>query len=83
MPVVVTDSGGNTSYIEKIVYNVDGDEHVLYKEPIVEVSGNLPLSFTGTRQKALDDYSVYGTAAGAGVETENLFDYTAKDTSKG
>ena len=46
------------------------------------ITGTLPITFR-SNGTALIDYRIYGTADGAGVETENLFDPTATDTSKG
>ena len=42
----------------------------------------LPATFQ-TSGADVVNYQVYGTPDGVGEETENLFDYTAKDTSKG
>ena len=39
--------------------------------PEQEITGTLPLSFIGKAQKALTDYTLYGTSEGAGVETES------------
>lgn len=40
---------------------------------ITTLTGTLPMSFK-SKGEALTDYQIYGTADGAGVETENLFD---------
>ena len=48
-----------------------------------EITGTLPLTFTSRAAGALKNYRIFGTAAGAGVETGNLFDYTARDTNNG
>lgn len=50
---------------------------------IQEITGALPLYVRSRASQILKNYIIYGTASGAGVETENLFDYTAKDTENG
>lgn len=40
------------------------------------ITGGLPLTFRA-KGGALTDYTVHGTAEGAGVQTENLFDFNA------
>ena len=39
-----------------------------------ELSGTLPLNVRSRASQALKNYIIYGTASGAGVETENLWD---------
>lgn len=40
--------------------------------PITEITGTLPLHFKSRVTSALKNYLIFGTAEGAGVETENL-----------
>lgn len=42
-----------------------------------ELSGTLPLTVRSRASQALKNYIIYGTASGAGVETENLADFIA------
>lgn len=42
---------------------------------IQEITGTLPLYVRSRASQILENYIIYGTASGAGVETENLFDY--------
>lgn len=51
--------------------------------PEITITGTLPLTYTSRAEHALKNYTVYGTSAGAGVETVNLFDKDAKDTNNG
>ena len=44
-----------------------------YFDAYTEINGNLPFSFKSRAEHNLKNYTVYGTANGAGVETENLF----------
>lgn len=46
-----------------------------------EVTGNLPLSFNARADHNLKNYRVYGTAAGAGAQTVNLFPVLTSTTS--
>lgn len=46
------------------------------------LTGSLPLTFRA-KGGDLTDYTVHGTAEGAGVQTENLFDKNATDTNNG
>ena len=48
-----------------------------------EITGTLPLTFNSRAEHALTDYTVHGTAEGAGVETENLFDSTKRQSYEG
>lgn len=54
-----------------------------YYDAYSEVSGSLPLVYESRIEHILKNYALYGTASGAGVETKNLFDKDARDTSKG
>lgn len=49
---------------------------------ISTITGVLPLTFR-SNGTALSNYRIYGTAEGAGVETENEFDKNAQDTENG
>ena len=49
---------------------------------ISTITGVLPLTFRANGS-ALIDYRIYGTADGAGVQTENLFDKDAQDKENG
>lgn len=49
---------------------------------IAELTGTLPMTFR-SNGTALIDYRVFGTASGAGEQTENLFDKDARDTENG
>lgn len=44
--------------------------------PEITITGTLPLTYTPRAEQTLKNYALYGSASGAGVETENLFDYT-------
>lgn len=46
------------------------------------ITGSLPLTFQA-KGGALTDYTVYGTAEGTGVQTENVFNPNAQDPSNG
>ena len=63
-------------------YYLDENDYK-YKANDEELTGTLPLTFNSRVAGALEDYTVYGDSDGSGVETENLFDYTAKDTDNG
>ena len=52
-------------------------------DPYTTLTGTLPLSFNSRIEGALKNYRVYGTASGAGIKTEQLFDMNAKDTDNG
>lgn len=56
---------------------------IKYFDAYTEITGTLPLSFNSRVSGALKNYRVYGTAAGAGVQTINLLDVRATDTSNG
>lgn len=60
-----------------------GQKLAAMSAPVVDITGTLPLSFTARAQQALRNYRFYGTSEGAGGETENLFNYRAKDTANG
>lgn len=47
-----------------------------YYDAYSEVSGSLPLVYESRVEHVLKNYVLYGTASGAGVETENLCDCT-------
>ena len=49
-----------------------GDEKVY--DPYTEITGYLPMIFKSRATVALKNYRIHGTADGAGVETENLWD---------
>ena len=51
--------------------------------PDYTITGTLPLSFNSRVAGALKNYRIYGDSDGSGVQTENLFDYTAQDTDNG
>ena len=53
-----------------------GDEKVY--DPYTEITGYLPLIFKSRAAVALKNYRIHGTADGAGVETENLWDWKNK-----
>lgn len=48
-----------------------------------EISGPLPLTFSAREPQTLKNYRIFGTAAGAGVQTINLLDVDARDTANG
>ena len=48
-----------------------------------EVDGSLPLTFDSRAEHALTDYTIYGTSAGAGAQTAQLFNKNATDTANG
>ena len=52
-------------------------------DPYTTLTGTLPFSFNSRVAGGLKNYRVFGTAAGAGIETINLLDVNAKDTSNG
>lgn len=54
-----------------------------YFDAYTEITGTLPLSFNSRAAGALKNYRIYGTSAGAGVDTGNLYNIDAKDTNNG
>ena len=50
---------------------------------ITTLTGSLPLTYESRIEHVLKNYALYGSASGAGEETENLFDKNAKDTNNG
>lgn len=67
----------------KIVDRYIGDKLVIaaykgeskYFDAYSEITGSFPIVFKSRATVALKNYRIYGTSAGAGVETENLFDF--------
>lgn len=59
---------------EELVERVYQGEELIF-DSITEVTGALPLTFTARAAHELLGYKIYGTAEGAGVETENHFPY--------
>ena len=55
---------------------------IIEGQVISTITGVLPLTFRANGS-ALIDYRIYGTADGAGVQTENLFDKDAQDKENG
>ena len=54
-----------------------------YYDPYSEVSGSLPLAYESRAEHIFKNYALYGTSAGSGEQTENVFNKDAKDTSNG
>lgn len=48
-----------------------------------EISGPLPLTFSAREPQTLKNYRIFGTEAGAGIQTINLLDINATDASNG
>lgn len=65
----IVDRYKGSQLIERVYKGTD-----LIFDAYTTVTGSLPLTFNSRAEHALKDYSVYGTASGSGVETENLFD---------
>lgn len=61
----------------------DLDKPVKKYDIYTDEATTLPLTIEASATDAVENYQVYGTSAGAGVETENLFDKDAEATIAG
>lgn len=74
----IVDRYKGSQLVEKVYKGSD-----LIFDAFSEITGNLPLSFNAREPQTLKNYRIIGTAAGAGVQTINLLDVNATDTSNG
>lgn len=74
----IVDRYVGSRFVERVYHGSN-----LIFDAYTEVTGLLPIVYKSRATVALKNYRLYGTSEGAGVETENLFDYTQRDTDKG